>query len=195
MLFWLSVANLAKGDQAEADRQLALFEEELRRKGVADVVISMNVGFIHLKAGRTALAVPRMEQAVAENPDFFSGVSWLATMLADAGQPDRAAACLQRFLEAHPGNREARIDLAKITAAGGLDLAAAVAELEQMRGSAPDLVNAEFLRVLGDAYLALERPDRAVRTLEEAWDLLPQYDHRTHESLAAARKALGRSPL
>lgn len=49
--------------------------------------------------------------------------------------------------------------------------------------------------MLGDAYLALERPDRAVRTLEEAWDLLPQYDHRTHESLAAARKALGRSPL
>jgi hypothetical protein len=28
-----------------------------------------------------------------------------------------------------------------------------------------------------------------VRTLEEAWDLLPQYDHETYLTLQAARKA------
>jgi tetratricopeptide (TPR) repeat protein len=189
MLFWICAANLARGDQEQAEAQLALFEEELHRKGMADILVSMNVGLIYKKAGCTEGVLPRMEAAVAAEPTFFPAVSWLAALQDDAGRPEAAVACLDSFLAHDPEHPEAHMQLALIRAANDLDLDEAVSRLELMRSSHPELVNPEFLRVLGAAYLRQDRSQLAVRTLEEAWDLLPQYDHETYLTLQAARKA------
>lgn len=190
MLFWLCVANIAKGDHAEAQHQLDLFSQELRSKGIGDVIIRMNVGFIYLKAGCTAQALPQMREGVASDPAFFPAVSWLATMLADAGQPQEAVDTLQNYLNQFPDHDQAKVDIAKIQITNDQSLAEAVTSLEQLRLADPQLVDSPFLRSLGQGYLKQGQTQLAVAALEESWDLLKQYDHETLTRLEEARAAL-----
>ncbi len=190
MLFWLCAANIAKGDTEETRRQLDLFEEELRSKGVSDVIIRMNVGLIYLKAGHTAEALPQMREGVAAEPDFYPAVAWLASMLTDAGQPQEAATTLRDYLERHPEQSPARVALAEVRIVSDLAVDEGVTSLEDLRQGEPHLVDAAFLGLLGQGYFKQNRPQLALSALEESWDLLAQYDHETHTWLQKAKSAI-----
>ena len=190
MLFWICAANIAKGDQQETKQQLELFTDELAGKGVNDVVIAMNVGFIHLKAGHTAEAIPQMKEKVESSPGFFPAVSWLADMLVDAGLATEGISYLNRFLEEHPDHSQAQVHLAKIQIENDLEVDNGLESLENLRLNKPQLVNSGFLSTLGLGYDKQHQPSLAVAALEESWDLLKQYDHETFTRLETARTNL-----
>lgn len=189
MLFWICAANIAKGDREETQKQLANFQEELRSQGIGDIIIRMNVGFIYLKAGHTAEALPQMRQGVAAEPDFFPAVNWLATMLVDAGQAMDASTTLQDFLTRFPEHPQAKAALAQIQATEGLAVDEGVASMENLRSTHPEVVTAAFLCSLGQGYFKQNKTQQAEVVMEESWKLLKQYDHDTFTWLEKVRAA------
>jgi len=187
MLFWLSAANIAKGDQDEARQQLDLFRQELRSRGMNDVIIAMNVGLVHVKAGKPQLALPEMIEESGANPDFFPAISWLATMHHKADQSDQGIACLDQFLDKNPEHQEAWARKARLQVESGLDLDEGIATLERLRQSNPELVDAEFMSSLGFGHQQSGHSQLALAALEESWQVLKQYDHKIRLRLDAAQ--------
>lgn len=82
-----------------------------------------NLALIHLRAGRTGEALAGFEEITRLDPGFADAWLQVGMLLKDApAQADRAAACIEAYLQRDPGGRFAslaRSEMAKLSAAAG----------------------------------------------------------------------------
>ncbi len=100
--------GLAYRDQGKYKKAMTQFEAALDDKAYrAPEKIHLNIGYLHLKEGKPAEAIPSFQRAVALNPNYLRGILGLAAAYRASGQPDLAAKEYRRVVELGPDTPEA----------------------------------------------------------------------------------------
>jgi tetratricopeptide (TPR) repeat protein len=146
--------------------------------------VATELGWVLMLGGDAGAAEPYFAAALARNPANGRALAGMGDVRKFAGDLPAAEALYARAIEAEPGNAlnelelaEFHADVAARAAKAGDAEAAATAWVEARRHYArsykanPDIP--ETLAMNGMTYLAEGRADKAVESLEMAWDLYP----------------------
>ncbi len=119
----------------------------------------MDVADLHRDAlrlyegGDAAGAAERLERFVQRRPGDAEALSDLGTLYFATGRPVPAARCFVRALELQPDHEEARLNLAQVQRATGLETAALDAVPQDLPGYCAALAADESTRSLGEAVM------------------------------------------
>lgn len=216
-----ALADVERAMGSEPTRELELYSATLRAKAgdfdgaVAylenlleaapeDDELLYNLGVVHAEGDREAEALSYMERALAENPDNADALNFIGYTWAENGQRlDEAEAYIVRAIELRPDNGYIVDSLGWVyymrarplmesgnEAAGRKWLDRAVEELERAHElTGGDPVISEHL---GDTYLLMNEPRRALDKFEEAALMGPRTDEQPnlHEKLESLRREL-----
>jgi tetratricopeptide (TPR) repeat protein len=216
-----ALADVELALQAEPTRELELYGVTLRAKigdfdgAVAyleklldespeDDELLYHLGVVHAEADRDDEAITYMQRALEKNPDNADAINFIGYTWAEQGtRLDEAEAYIERAIELRPDNgyivdslgwvyymrARAAIDAGE-RAKGRAFLDRALEELERANElTGGDPVIHEHI---GDAYLLMERPRRALDEFEEAARMGPRSDEQPElqEKLETLRREL-----
>ncbi len=216
-----ALADVQRAMGSEPTRELELYSVTLRAKAgdfegaVAyleglleespdDDELLYNLGVVYSEADREEEALEYMERALEENPDNADALNFIGYTWAESGERlDEAEAYIVRAIELRPDNgyivdslgwvyymRARPLLEAGDEAAGRKWLDRALEELERAHElTGGDPVISEHI---GDAYLLMEQPRRALEKFEEAMLMGPRTDEQPHlhEKLETLRREL-----
>jgi tetratricopeptide (TPR) repeat protein len=149
-----------------------------------------NLAIVLAGAGRTAEAIPHLEQALRLRPDFPEAENNLGDDLRQLGRPQEAIPHLQHALKLQPKFAEAHCTLGVALLMTGRP-AEGIAELAEALRLKPDYAMARYN--LGLARADTGHPDEAIRDFAEAVRLNPNFGE-AELNWAVGLTLLGRFP-
>jgi len=194
--------------------------EELVKADPRDASLRMNLSIAQFKAGRYRGAIAHAEEALRLRPAMITANLFLGASYLELGDAANAAGPLERFVQAQPKDRNARLMLARATLAleryddavthyqAAADLmpqnaaawyglgqafeALSARAFSDLERSAPD--SGYFHALFGDALLAGRRYGAAAEHYRQALAQQPSLPG-VHEGLAAVYRETGRADL
>lgn len=128
-------------------------------------------GAAHFKKGESSQARESFERALQVQSDFFPAVGNLALLDLEQGNVEGARARYLQFLDSHPSNVDAMLDLAKIAQTQGKPIDV-IDWLERAARSDPQALEPRLRLV--DAYIGAKQPQRALGVALEAQQIAPR---------------------
>lgn len=162
------------------DRDTAEIELQIRDQP-NDPELRVAAANLYIEKGRLDAALDQAEQVLAVAPDHLGGLLLLGRVYAARGEPDRAAAPLERVLELNRDNpmAKASLQLARVhEELAGVYLTqnrAADAVREYQEALAIDRGNADTLHLLGKALITQGQLDDGIAAFRQALRLVPDF--------------------
>ncbi len=163
------------------------------------------MGIIHQRMNRPQLFEESLQKAIELRPDYVEARRNLALHWVRRGRLQQALQQFRKLLEIRPDSSDIHYRMGVIYAEQD-QFKSAVDHLEEA-GKDPQFHSRQFYRLLGECYVALERPEAAAGRLEQAnrlgddsfelWATLAAAYEKTgrlDESIASLKKALARNP-
>lgn len=176
------------------DEAIAAFESVLS-DGIHAAEAHLNIGLVHIHAGRKNEALEHLKKALELRPQYPLALAELGVLELDVWNLDQAEAYIRAFYDNYPGSARARELMAQLgvrksmqaARTGDLDAAEQFClEGLEIHPDSPDLNS-----VLGLLYAQQERFEQAVIRLESARRVRPS-DSRIVVNLAQIHARLGR---
>lgn len=154
-----AIAQMRQGDLGAAETTL----QQALAAAPGDPNVLSALADLQFNRGNVAGARAEVETLVERHPALIEPQLTLARLDAVSGREQPAEQRLQALLRSHPNRLEARLELATLYGS-----AERWTEAEDVLNGAPVPDNPEVLRALGNLYLSMERPGRAVDALQRA---------------------------